>query len=218
MASGMSTAAGCGVRSSNWTDGFPGAGEDTAVFGTALSSATTATVTLDSSRSLSGLGFNTSVSGASYLISSTGTSTLTLSNTAGAATISNSGGSQTINAPIVLGSNLDVTASAGSVLTIAQTISESSTGTSLSFGGSGVLILSGTDSYTGGTNVSSGTLAIAGGSALPSTGVVTLERQRRVAPRQQFGHRGVACGHLAWRVERRRLVERSPGAGNARRF
>ena len=60
---------------------------------------------------------------------------------------------------MILGSNLSVTASTGSTLTIAGGISESNRGTSLSFGG-GELIFSGTDTYTGGTVVSGGTLAV----------------------------------------------------------
>ena len=65
----------------------------------------------------------------------------------GSATISNSGGNHTIAAPIILGSNLSVTATAGSALTIAGAISESSRGT-LSVSGGGELVLSGTDTYT----------------------------------------------------------------------
>ncbi len=159
--------------SGNWTGGVPGSGQDTAVFGTALTSGT-ATVTLDGSRSLASLGFSTT-GGNSYVIAASGASTLTLTNTlTSTAALSNSGGNHTINAPIVLGSNLSVTATTGSALTIAGGISESSTGTSVSVGGGGDLILSGTDTYTGGTNVSAATLAITSASALSSTGVVTI--------------------------------------------
>ncbi len=159
--------------SGNWTGGVPGSGQDTAVFGAALTSGT-ATVTLDGSRSLASLGFSTT-GGNSYVIAASGASTLTLTNTlTSTAALSNSGGNHTINAPIVLGSNLSVTATTGSALTIAGGISESSTGTSVSVGGGGDLILSGTDTYTGGTNVSAATLAITSASALSSTGVVTI--------------------------------------------
>ncbi len=159
--------------SGNWTGGVPGSGQDTAVFGTALTSGT-ATVTLDGSRSLASLGFSTT-GGASYTISpSTGSTTLTLANSVGSATLSNSGGNHTINAPIVLGSNLNVSATTGSALTIAGGISESGTGTSVSVSGGGELILSGTDTYTGGTNVSAATLAITSAIALSSTGLVTI--------------------------------------------
>ena len=82
---------------------MPGAGQGTAVLGPVLSPGTTATVTLDSNRSLSSLGFSPT-GGASYVISASGGSTLTLANTAtGTATINVSGGSNTIGAPIMLG-------------------------------------------------------------------------------------------------------------------
>ncbi len=157
----------------NWTGGVPGSGQDTAVFGTVLTSGT-ATVTLDSSRSLASLGFSTTGAD-SYVISPSAGVALTLANTAtSTAALSNSGGNHTINAPIVLGSNLNVSAATGSALTIAGGISESSTGTSVSVSGGGEVILSGTDTYTGGTNVTAATLAITSASALSSTGVVTI--------------------------------------------
>jgi autotransporter-associated beta strand protein len=162
----------------NWSGGVPGTGQDTAVFATALSG--TAAVTLDGSRSLASLGFNTSGT-TGYTISPTGGSTLTLANTAtGTATISNSG-DNTIAAPVVLGSNLSVTASTGGVLTIAETISDSGgTSNSLSVSGGGELILSGTDTYKGGTTVSGGTLAVTAASALSSSGLVTISAGGRL--------------------------------------
>ena len=82
-----------------WTGGnVPGGNpQDTAVFGTSLTSGT-ATVTLDGSRSLSSLSFSTTGAN-SYVISSSGTSMLTLANTAGSATISASGGTNTSPRP-----------------------------------------------------------------------------------------------------------------------
>jgi autotransporter-associated beta strand protein len=164
----------------NWTGGVPGTGQDTAVFGTALTSGTAA-VTLDGSRSLSSLGFGTT-GGASYTISASAGAALTMANTGGlAATISNSGGNHTITAPIVLGSNLSVTATAGSALTIAQSISNSSGGSyALSVSGGGELILSGTDTYSGGTTVNGGTLAVTAASALPSSGLLTISGGGRI--------------------------------------
>ena len=161
--------------SGNWSGGVPGSGQDTAVFGAALTSGT-ATVTLDASRSLSSIGFSTS-GGASYTISpSTASTSLTLANpTTGTATISDSGGNHTIAANVVLGSNLSVAATTGSALTISGAISQEAGGSdSLSFSGSGELILSGTDAYSGGTTVSGGTLEIAAPSALAGSGLVTI--------------------------------------------
>ena len=106
----------------DWSGGVPGSGQDTAVFGPILTSGT-ATVTLDASRSLSSLGFSTTGAN-SYLLNAANGSTLTLANMVGSATISDSGGNQTISAPLVLGSNLSVTASAGNTLTISGSISQ----------------------------------------------------------------------------------------------
>ena len=150
----------------NWTGGnVPGAPQDTAVFGTALTSGT-ATVTLDTFVSLASLSFSTT-GGASYVINpSSYASTLILSNTAGPATISNSGGNNSIDVPITLESNLSVSASTGSTLTIAGAIGESGSSCSLTLSGNGELILSGSNDYSGGTDVSGGTLVVANNEAL----------------------------------------------------
>ena len=101
----------------NWSGGVPGSGQDTAVFGTVLTSGT-ANVVLDSSRSLSGLGFNTTVAN-SYVISASNGSMLTLLSQTGTAALADSGGNHTIAAPITLGSSLSVTVAPGSTLSSA---------------------------------------------------------------------------------------------------
>ena len=171
------SASGTWSAAGNWTAaGVPGLNpEDTAVFGTALTSGT-AIVTLDSSRSLASLGFSTT-GGASYVISASNGSTLTMSNTGGTATISDSGGNHTIAAPITLGSSLSVTATPGSTLTISGALAESNPGTTVSVGGGGTLILSGSTTYTGVTTVNASTLQIGGngendGEALASQSIV----------------------------------------------
>ena len=159
--------------SANWTDGnVPGAPQDAAVFGSILSSGT-ATVTLDYGVSLASLGLGTT-GGASYLISSANGSTMILASTAGAATLSNSGGNHTIAAPIILGSGLSVSASAGSVLNLVNAISQSGGSDSLSLDGGGELILGGSNSYRGGTTVLSGTLELTSAAAMPGSGVWTV--------------------------------------------
>ena len=141
----------------NWTGGVPGAGVDTALLGTALTSGSAA-VALDSNRNLSSLAFNTT-GGASYTIS--GTNTLTLANPGGSATLSDSGGNHTIAVPLVIGSNLNVSVTAGSTLTVTGPFSEGGSGRSLTVGGGGELILSGTNvNYSGATTVSAGTLQV----------------------------------------------------------
>ena len=147
----------------NWSGGnVPGFNpQDAAVFGTVLTSGT-ANVTLDSSRSLSSLGFSTTGTN-SYAIAASNGSGLTLSNTGGAATISSSGGNHTIAAPITLGSNLNVTAAPGSTLTVSGAIAESNTGTALNVSGGGTLVLCGSAGYSGATSVNASTLQVGGG-------------------------------------------------------
>ena len=168
--------------SGNWANNnVPGGTAlDTAVFGPVLSSGT-ATVTLDSNRSVSSLGFSTTAAGASYVIAASAGSTLALANPAGsAATISDSGGNHTVGAAITLGSNLSVSVTSGSVLTIAGGIGQGGGNQSLSVSGGGELILSGTDTYTGGTTVSGGTLEFASPSAMPTTGIIIVGRSGTV--------------------------------------
>ncbi len=157
----------------NWTGGnVPGAPQDTAVFRMAFSSGT-ATVTLDSVVSLAGLAFS-ATGGASYLFNPSYACALILSNTAGSATISNGGGNNTIAVPITLGSNLSVSASPGSDLTIAAAISESGGSCSLTLSGGGELILSGSNSYTGGTTVDAGVLIVTNNEALADGSSLTV--------------------------------------------
>ena len=155
----------------------PCAPQDAAVFGPLLSGGT-ATVTLDYGASLASLGFSTT-GGASYVISPSSGSTLILSNTAGAATLSNSGGNQTIAAPIMLGSSLSVSISAGSVLNLVAAISPSGSGDALTLDGGGELILSGSNNYGGGTTVLSGTLELTSPAAMPNSGVLTIAGRGR---------------------------------------
>ena len=154
----------------NWSGGnVPGAPQDTAIFGPALTSGT-AIVTLDTFVSLTSLAFSTT-GGASYVINPSYAGTLILSNTAGQATISNTGGSNTIAVPIMLESSLSVSTATGSSLTIAAAISESGGGRSVSLNGGGQLILGGWNTYTGGTTVSGGTLQLGNANALGTGGL-----------------------------------------------
>ena len=74
---------------------------------------------------------------------------------------------------MILGSNLSVTATPGSVLTISGPISETGGSMSLSFAG-GLLVLSGSNTYSGGTTVSGGTLQAKTASSLPGSGISGL--------------------------------------------
>ena len=96
-----------------------------------------------------------------------GTGTLTLNNSASAVPLLVLGGSDSISAPITLAGNLAVCDSAGTSLAISGNIGQSTTA-SLALSGDGRLILSGSDSYTGGTAVTGGTLVVESAKGLPS--------------------------------------------------
>ncbi len=94
--------------------------------------------------------------------------------TSGNATISKATASNnvvdTISAPIQLNDNLIVTSASttSNSLTISGAISESGGAKSITKNGAGVLRLSGSNSYTGGTTLNAGTLTLSNGAALGS--------------------------------------------------
>ncbi len=111
------------------------------------------------SPSLAGISFGST---GSYTLSG---GAMTLSNGATPATIFVSSGNHAILTPVTLLSNLNVTVSANSLLTISSGVSGS--GESLTLNGPGKLVIGGNNSFSGAT-VLSGTLVIAGPNALPS--------------------------------------------------
>ena len=118
------------------------------------------TVTLDGSRSVAAVVFNTAGSNGYTLSPGTGG---VLSTTQ----ITVEGGKQQISAPISLAGNLDVAPEAGSTLQIGGNIGQSVAGSSLSLDDAGTLILSGSNGYSGGTFVNVGTLDVQAATALP---------------------------------------------------
>ena len=117
----------------------------------------TATISLGSTQTVSGLTFSPAAGG-SYVLSGGG-NLLQLANSS-SASISVTVGSNAISAPVVLENNVNVTAAGGSGLTISGAIGQSGGSEALTLSGSGSLTLSGSDSYTGGTTVNGGTLAV----------------------------------------------------------
>jgi autotransporter-associated beta strand protein len=107
---------------------------------------------------LAGLSF---ASSSSYTLSG---GAMKLSNGANPATIVVSNGNHTIATPLTLQSNLSVTVLAGDSLTIGGGLSGS--GESLAMNGPGKLVLQGSNSFSGGTTVLSGTLVVASPNAL----------------------------------------------------
>ena len=145
--------------SGNWSGGnLPGvngiilSANDTATFGAAATGGNSVTVTLDTSPQLSAMTFSST---SSYVLQGGGTNFLTLSSASGGALVTVSAGSHTIAAPLTLASSASFAPASGTQLTISGEIS--GTG-GLSLTDAGMLILSGTNSYTGGTMVSAGTL------------------------------------------------------------
>jgi autotransporter-associated beta strand protein len=142
---------------SNWTgNSVPGATDkDTANFGNAIGSSS-ATVTIDIPVVVCAITFS-NTAGGSYTLS--GSNTLTLNNSGSGATIAVVNGSHVINAPVDRADNLGVTGSG--TLAIGGSIADNGNQLSLTMSGSnGTLILSGSNTYGGGTFLNAGTLLV----------------------------------------------------------
>ncbi len=150
------------ANSGNWAGGaIPTIQGDTAGFGTSIGS-TTATVTLNGDRTLTGLIFSTT-GGGSYIIASNDGSALTLANYGSPVPVTVSGGNHTISAPMTLNDNLNFSANPGTSLTISGSVNGAG---AVTVGGSGTLVITGTNNtYGGGTTVNSGTLYVTAGAS-----------------------------------------------------
>ncbi len=158
---------GSGAFGFNWgtNQGSPGldpsfTSTDTATFGSALTSGT-ATVTLDgASPSLLTLTLNNASH--SYTIAQGTGGTLTM-NGGGSGAAINVAGTQRISAPLALADDTTITTTISTdSLTLSGGVSGSGSGAgaTLTVGGPGTVILSGTSSYSGSTMISAGTLQI----------------------------------------------------------
>jgi autotransporter-associated beta strand protein len=165
-----------------WSFGTPPSGAGvTAVVGAATS--TPWSITLDGQQTLGALIFtNTASNAAGYTLATGNSGSLVLNNLGAGAEIVVTGGSQAISANVTLGDNLTVTSSAGTTLRILGNIGQSSSAESLTLNGPGKLVLSGTDSYTGGTYVSAGTLIAMNPAALASGSNLTVGNATLFAP------------------------------------
>jgi autotransporter-associated beta strand protein len=150
----------------NWNlGGKPQKAGDAAILGGSLALA--ATITLDGPQKVGGLIFANSNSATTGYTLSPGTGgTLTLDNSGATAFLTVISGSHTITAPLTLADNLDAAVAAGASLTLSGGIGQNSPGLSLSEDGGGLLVLSGTNTYSGGTTVNAGTLFVASNTAL----------------------------------------------------
>jgi len=146
---------------------------DVAIFGGSL--AAPATVTLDGPQKVGDLILaNSNSSTTGYTLAPGTGGTLTLDNSGAIAYVTVMSGSHTITAPLTLADNLDASVAAGSSLTLAGGIGESSPGMSLTEDGGGLLILGGTNTYSGGTTVNAGTLVLASNTALANGTSLTV--------------------------------------------
>jgi fibronectin-binding autotransporter adhesin len=157
----------------NWSNGYiPGVAGDTANFSGATA---TSTVTLDGSRTVGTLTFNSS-SYSYALISGTG-GTLTLNNGSSTAMVTDYAGNHSITAPISLASNAEFSViSSGNTLQISGKVSGNGS-VNIYNPGDGVVILSGNNTYSGGTTVTAGNLQLGSSTALPSGSALTLNAQ-----------------------------------------
>ena len=167
----------------NWTGGMPNAFGGGAVINAPTTAAQT--ITLDAPQTICTLLLGNSASSTvGYTLSGSGGNTLTLNNSGyplagGGATITVTDGTHSIAAPVILADNLVVTSSGTNSWTLsfaaASSITDHGGGYSLTMSGAGgTLILSGSDSYSGGTLVTAGTLDVTNSDALPDDGGLTV--------------------------------------------
>ncbi len=106
-------------------------------------------------------------SASSYVLTANEGNLLTLSTSSGPASVTATAGSHTIACPLVLASIANFAPASGTQLTISGGIS--GTG-GLALTNAGILILTGSNSYTGGTTINAGTLQVGAGGSGASIG------------------------------------------------
>jgi autotransporter-associated beta strand protein len=133
----------------------------------------TAKIALGAAETVSNLVFGPAAGG-SYVLSGSSGNSLQLADGGSSASISVASGASAIQAPVVLGDNLNVTAGGGTSLTISGPMGESGGSHRLTLFGEGSLTLSGANTYTGGTFVMGGTLLATASGALPNGGALMI--------------------------------------------
>jgi autotransporter-associated beta strand protein len=152
---------------STWTDGAADSNTYLAVFSQSISAKST--VTLDSNRTVQGITLNSTYG---YVIASAPGATLRFeSGTSDNATINVPLGNHEISANTYLASQTDISVRAQFTLTYSGNIAGVG---SPNIAGPGVVIFTGTSTYTAPTLVSGGTFRGQDGVAIPSTSVLTL--------------------------------------------
>ena len=137
-------------------------------------------MTLDSPQSAGALVFSATNTSGGFILSKGTSGSLTLGTPSAGASIVVASGNHTINALVQLANNLVVSGSGVLTFGTSGNITDNNAGYSLTMGGSGGgLILSGSDSYTGGTIVSAGTLAATTATAIPYDHSLTISAAGR---------------------------------------
>jgi fibronectin-binding autotransporter adhesin len=154
------------------TGGTPGVDgslslNDTATFGNAISSASTVSIN-GANPVLKSLVFNHS--SAAYTIASGTDGSLTLGNESNAGVLTNSAGTHTIQSNVVLGNNLTVSTAAGSRMNLGGVVSGAR---SITKTGTGTLVFSGNNTFSGSVQVNQGSIIINGDNSL-ATGDLTI--------------------------------------------
>jgi arabinan endo-1,5-alpha-L-arabinosidase len=144
---------------SNWSGGLPDGKGHTANF-VSLTSNHYAVAIDSTSRTLGAANFS---SAADYSIGVNGGNGLIFDATFGNAAISVTAGNPTIAAPVTLNDDLNVNVTSAS--TLAMTGGISGANRTVNISGSGVVVLSGANTYGGATNVQAGTLRMVGDAA-----------------------------------------------------
>ncbi len=141
-------------------------------FGTTTPVQGNLTTTLGADFDINSLTFTIPVAGG---ITIGGTNMLTLESSGTAITSSNTSGTNTISANVGMAASQTwtVTTAAGT-LAVSGNITDFGAGRSLTKTGAGTLTLSGSNSYSGGTTLSAGTLSVGSATAIPSTGTIAL--------------------------------------------
>ena len=150
--------------SGNWSGGVPSGAGDSATFTSAPG-----TITLNANQTVGGITFNNA---SGYTVS--GANTLTLDNNSAGATIATVAGAHDIQTSVALNDNVNVATDAGTQLTLSGTVSQATGTRSLTKTGTGTLVLSGSNSYSGGTFVNNGVLNFNGLSALGAGSTLDL--------------------------------------------
>jgi fibronectin-binding autotransporter adhesin len=152
------TGGGSLLNAANWdSNGVPSGSAPTVIFGNSITAP--ATVTLDSSPSFGSLTFSNS-NNYGYTLSAGSGGTLTLD---GLVTVSN--GSNVISASVALSGSNAFTISSAAALNVSAAISGSG---AIVQSGSGLLVLTGSNGYSGITTISGGTLQLGAGRATGS--------------------------------------------------